>query len=111
MPLPRVAVDDVEIGGKTIRRGDTVVVLLAAANRDPDHFRDPEEFDIHRTDNPFISFGFGAHYCLGHALARLESTELFGALFDRLPGLRADGPAVPSGHHFFRSLATLPVTW
>jgi cytochrome P450 len=111
MPLPRVAISDLEVGGKTIRAGDTVVVALAAANRDPAQFPDPERFDIHRTDNNYISFGFGAHYCLGHALARLESTEMFTALLGRLPSIHASGDARWSDHQFFRTLATLPVSW
>lgn len=111
MPLPRVALADVAVGGRTIPAGETVVVLLASANRDPAHFDDPEVFDIGRTDNNYISFGFGAHFCLGHALAKLEATQLLTALFDRLPGLRPDGNARWSDHQFFRSLATLPVTW
>lgn len=111
MPLPRVAIADVEINGKEINKGDTVVIALAAANRDPAYFPDPERFDIHRTDNNFISFGFGAHYCLGHALARLEATELFTALLVRVPTIRSPGVAKWSNHQFFRTLATLPVAW
>jgi cytochrome P450 len=111
MPLPRVAIEDVVVGGHTIRKGDTVVVLLASANRDPAHFPNPEIFDIQRTNNNFISFGFGAHFCLGQALARLESTGILTALLDRLPSLRLDGEARWSDHQFFRSLEMLPVTW
>jgi cytochrome P450 len=111
MPLPRVAIDDVVIGGELVTKGDTVLVLLAAANRDPEIFPDPETFDIHRVDNSFLSFGFGAHYCLGAALARLESRELLTAVLDRMPGLRLDGEPRWSDHQFFRSLASLPVTW
>jgi cytochrome P450 len=111
MSMPRVAVDDVEISGKTIRKGDTVVVALAAANRDPAQFPEPERLDIHRKDNSFISFGFGAHYCLGNALARLEATEILTALFTRVPGIRSAGVAQWSDHQFFRALTTLPVAW
>jgi cytochrome P450 len=111
MPLPRVATGDLEIGGQTIKKGDTVAVALAAANRDPAHFSDPERFDIHRTDNNYISFGFGAHYCLGHALARLESTELLTALLVRVPSIRSSGEAKWSDHQFFRTLTALPVAW
>lgn len=111
MPLPRVAIGDVEIGGKPIRKGDTVVVALAAANRDPAHFDDPDRFDIHRHDNNYISFGFGAHYCLGHALARLEATEMFTAVLGRVPGIRSAGAARWSDHQFFRTLVSLPVAW
>jgi cytochrome P450 len=111
MAMSRVAIADIEIAGKTIREGDTVVVVLAAANRDPARFPDPERFDIRRLDNQYISFGFGAHYCLGHALARLEATEMFTAVLDRVPGIRSSGEAQLSDHQFFRSLVSLPVTW
>jgi cytochrome P450 len=111
MPLPRVATADLEIDGQIIKKGETVVIALAAANRDPAHFRDPERFDIHRTDNNYISFGFGAHYCLGHALARLESAELLTALLVRVPSIRSAGEAQWTDHQFFRTLASLPVTW
>jgi cytochrome P450 len=110
-PLPRVATEDVLVGGRRIAKGDTVVVALSAANRDPAVFADPERFDIRRSPNDYISFGFGAHYCLGHALARIESTELLNAILDRVPTLRSDGDAQWSDHQFFRSLTTLPVTW
>ena len=111
MPLPRVATADLEIDGQIIKKGETVVIALAAANRDPAYFRDPERFDIHRTDNNYISFGFGAHYCLGHALARLESAELLTALLVRVPSIRSAGEAQWTNHQFFRTLASLPVTW
>jgi cytochrome P450 len=111
MPLPRVATADVEIAGQQIAKGDTVVVLLVAANRDPEIFPDPETFDIHRVDNSFLSFGFGAHYCLGAALARLESSEILTGVLDRMPNLRLAGEPRWSDHQFFRSLASLPVTW
>jgi cytochrome P450 len=111
MPLPRVAIEDIEIGGQLIKAGDTIVVLLAAANRDPKAFTQPEVFDIRRTNNDFISFGFGAHYCLGQQLARLESSVLFNALLERIPGIHLDGEAKWSDHQFFRSLISLPVAW
>jgi cytochrome P450 len=111
MPMPRVTLEDVRVGGELIPSGSTVVVLLAAANRDPSVFDDPDTFNIRRADNPFISFGFGAHYCIGAHLARLESTEFLTALLDRLPGIRQDGEATWSDHQFFRALDKLPVAW
>lgn len=111
MAMPRVAVSDFEVCGKTIAKGDTVIVALAAANRDPSRFTDPERFDIRRKDNNHITFGFGAHYCLGNALARLEATEMFTALLDRAPGMQLAGEAQWTDHQFFRSLKTLPVQW
>jgi cytochrome P450 len=111
MPMPRVTLEDFRVGGQLIPAGSTVVVLLAAANRDPSTFDNPDSFDIRRKDNAFISFGFGAHYCIGAQLARVESTGFFTALFDRLPGIRQEGEAVWSDHQFFRSLEKLPVAW
>jgi cytochrome P450 len=110
-PLPRVATEDVVVHGQKVSKGDTVVVALSAANRDPAVFTDPERFDIRRTPNDYISFGFGAHYCLGHALARIESTEIFNAILDRIPTLRLASEPEWSDHQFFRALTTLPVTW
>src|SRR6202012_255368 len=68
MPMPRVTLEDFRVGGQLIPAGSTVVVLLAAANRDPSTFDNPDSFDIRRKDNAFISFGFGAHYCIGAQL-------------------------------------------
>jgi cytochrome P450 len=111
MAMPRVAVTDFALCGKTIAKGDTVIVALAAANRDPTRFTDPERFDIRRKDNNHITFGFGAHYCLGNALARLEATEMFTALLSGAPGIRLAGEAQWTDHQFFRSLKALPVAW
>lgn len=86
----RVALQDMEIGGTTIRRGDGVYVNLGAANRDPLVFADPDTFVIQRpeaTPNP-LSFGGGNHYCLGARLARIELETALETLFRRLPALR-----------------------
>lgn len=86
----RAALVDIEVGGVTLRRGDMVYVSLGAANRDPAVFADPERFLIDRPEagpNP-LSFGGGAHYCLGARLARIELETALGALLRRLPGLR-----------------------
>jgi cytochrome P450 len=69
----RMALADVTVGGQTIAAGDVVVILLAAANRDPGRFDDPDRFDAGRVDNEPLTFGGGFHHCLGHALARLET--------------------------------------
>jgi cytochrome P450 len=79
---------DVELGGKTLREGDTVRVGLGAANRDPDAFDDPDCFDIaRRMRNPILSFGTGPHFCFGSALARFEAHLAIEAIGDRMPDI------------------------
>jgi cytochrome P450 len=110
----RGAIADVEIGGHLIRAGETVVASLAAANRDPERFDQPEVFDVTRHQSTHVAFGHGVHQCLGQQLARVEMRIAFRELFRRLPGLRlATTPdrirmrhnAVVYGVH------ALPVTW
>jgi cytochrome P450 len=88
-----------------------VAVSLGAANRDPGRYAEPDAFDIFRADKQHVSFGDGAHRCLGMHLARLEMRVLLNAVLDRLPGLRVD-PAFDDVHiHglIFRSPPNLPV--
>lgn len=85
--LIRQASDDFELAGHHIPAGDILVVSLAAANRDPAVFDDPERLDLGRDPNPHISFGHGPHYCLGTALARAEGVAALKTLFERAPGL------------------------
>lgn len=92
----RIAAEDVELGGKLIRKGQAVIAVVGAANRDPERFPDPDRFDIHRTDNRHLGFGWGSHFCFGAPLARLEVQIAFETLLRRLPNLR---------------LATDRVTW
>lgn len=82
----RVAVRDYEIAGGVVPAGHQVVLLYGAANRDPAHFADPERFDVARQPNPHIAFGFGTHFCLGAALARLEIRVFFEELIRRVEG-------------------------
>lgn len=84
----RAAKEDVEVGGRTIEAGDQVIVALAAANRDPEQFPDPDRFDVARADNRHLGFGGGIHFCLGASLARLEAQVSFATIARRLPGLR-----------------------
>jgi cytochrome P450 len=80
---------DVEMGGKTLKAGDTVRVGLGAANRDPAVFPDPDRFDIHRKPaQPTLAFGAGPHFCIGSALARFEARLAIESIADRWPGLR-----------------------
>ncbi len=110
--ITRLATKDTEISGVPIEAGSTVMLMLAAANRDENRHADPDAFDIFRTDpKPHISFGHGPHMCLGVHLARLEMRVALELLLDRLPNLRLD-PAAEDPHirgQVFRSPTDLPV--
>jgi cytochrome P450 len=111
LTVARTAAQDVELGGVSIPEGSLVAVSLGAANRDPGRYPDPDAFDIFRADKQHVSFGDGAHKCLGMHLARLEMRLLLNEVLDRLPGLRLD-PAAEDPHiHglLFRSPPNLPV--
>jgi cytochrome P450 len=112
--LNRWAATDVELGGQTIRRGEVVIAILGAADRDTDRFPDPDRLDVLRENTRHLAFGRGSHYCLGAPLARLEAEIALETLFRRLPGLRLavepdelEWRATPT----FRRLETLPVVW
>ncbi|ORW86391.1 cytochrome [Mycobacterium sp. IEC1808] len=107
----RRAVRDCELGGIAIPAGATVSVSVAAANRDPARYPDPDRFDPTRKNIAHLTFGGGPHLCLGMHLARMEGTVAIGALLDRLGDLRLD-PTAPVPHVVgvaFRSPAALPV--
>lgn len=107
----RTTIRDTEIAGVPIRRNRPIVTLLAAANRDPEVFTDPDRFDVHR-DNAadHISFSSGRHYCLGAALARMEGDVALRALRERYPGLRVDHErARRRNTRILRGYAALPV--
>jgi cytochrome P450 len=86
--ISRKAIEDVEIDGQTVARGDKVLLLLAAANRDPDVFEAPEVLDIERDPNPHLTFGTGVHMCLGAGLARAEIEASLRTLLARYPDMR-----------------------
>ena len=92
--VPRTAVEDVELGGVVIPAGTFVLVNTAAANRDPALYEDPDRLDITREAPPaMLTFGGGAHYCLGANLARLELSEALAVMTRRMPRPRRTGPA------------------
>ena len=106
----RVASRDMQIRGCPIRQSQVVAVMTHAANRDPAVFPDPHRFDISRRDGPHISFGGGAHICIGAALARLEAQVAVAGMIARFPNLRLADPAPRwRAMPFFRGLETLVV--
>jgi cytochrome P450 len=108
----RIAAEDVEVGGKLIRKHDRIRWTIVSANRDPAVFPDPDRFDVGRQPNPHVAFGAGIHFCLGVTLARLEGQEVFRALGERFPAFRLETERLeyqPSIQ--FRSLKALPVSW
>ena len=107
----RILKADLELGGKVLRAGQAVLLLLGAANRDPEQFPDPDRLDVGRPDNKHLAFGHGPHFCLGAPLARLEGRILFEALLRRTPGMRLDGPPPRYRQNFnLRGLEALPVS-
>ncbi len=90
--MARTLTRDVELHGEGLRAGEKLLLLYPAANRDPDAFVDPDIFDVRRHPNDHVAFGFGAHFCLGNRLARLELATMVGRVLDRLGDLAlADG--------------------
>jgi cholest-4-en-3-one 26-monooxygenase len=87
----RIAIDDIEVGGKHIKKGDWVVAWIVSANRDETVFENPSKFNILRDPNPHLSLGRGEHHCLGRNIARLELRVLLQRLFATLPDLQVDG--------------------
>jgi cytochrome P450 len=112
--IPRIATEDVEVGGVTIRAGETVHVSYLAANRDPCRFERPDELDLERTPAPHMTFGWGAHHCIGSPLALMEIELVLRGLFERFPALRL---AIPAGEvrwnseSIWRYPHELPVAW
>ncbi|MEU0744383.1 cytochrome P450 [Streptomyces sp. NPDC006134] len=109
----RHTLEPVEIGGVSIDAGSTVLINLAAANRDPARFEDPQSFRVGRNDGSHLTFGHGIHYCLGAALARAEAEVAFGVLLKRFPALDLAVPAAELTwrHVFMRGPVELPVSW
>lgn len=106
----RVAQDDFLLGGKTIRRGQSVVAVLAAGNRDPERFANPDLLDVKRGDKGHLAFGWAAHFCFGAPLARIEGQIAFSALLRRLKNLELATEDFLWRENFgLRGLSALPV--
>ena len=110
----RVALEDVEVGGKLVPKGESVLCLLGSANRDPAVYPDrPEQLDITRQNVKPLSFGGGIHFCLGAQLARIEAEVAISTLLRRLPDLKIDNVENPKWRPTFvlRGLQELPASW
>jgi hypothetical protein len=109
----RTALEDVSVGGVDIAKGEAVLCLLGAANRDPAVYADPDRLDIARPNIRPMSFGGGIHYCLGAQLARIEGEIAINTLLRQLPGLKLDDAERPDWRQTFvlRGLNTLPARW
>jgi cytochrome P450 len=110
--VTRVARTDMVLGGKSIRAGDRLFLMINAANRDPAMFPDPDRLKLDRDPNPHIAFGYGPHYCVGAPLARLEGQIAFGRLLERLADIRiADGSLDWSDNLVLRGVKKLPLSF
>jgi cytochrome P450 len=107
----RTATQDTDLGGRTIREGDKVVVFFPSANRDEAVFPDPDRFDIERTPNDHLAFGYGTHHCLGAPLARLESKHVFQTVLRELSGIERAAPIERSRTNFIRSIRRLEIAY
>lgn len=108
----RSAGEDVEIGGKQIRKGELVNSVLAAGNRDPERFSEPDRFDITRDEGRHLGFGLGIHFCLGAPLVRLEAQTAFTAILRRFPELSLAAENLEwQEHPIFRGVKSLPVVF
>jgi cytochrome P450 len=108
----RLAPDDVELGGRLIKRGQAVMAVMGAGNRDPERFPDPDRLDLARADNRHLAFGWASHFCFGAPLARIEGQIAFSALLRRLPRLQlVPGPITWRANLGLRGLTALPVTF
>lgn len=108
----RLAPYDCELGGKQIRKRQAVVAVMAAANRDPKRFPEPDSFDIRRNDNQHLAFGWAAHFCFGAALARIEGQVAFDIILRRLRNLKLTTSKLEWRHNLgLRGLVQLPVSF
>jgi cytochrome P450 len=111
--VPRYAREDIDVDGVTIRAGDLVLLDPGCANHDPTVFPEPDRIDINRTGTSHVGFGYGLHYCVGAALARMELNTVFSQLIPRFPNMRLDvEPTLTAGFQSLsHGLVALPVSW
>ena len=111
--MARQMTRDVEFAGETLRKGQKLLLLYPSGNRDETVFDNPEEFDITRSPNDHMAFGFGSHFCLGNRLARMELNVMFDRLLDRLPDIALAEDAEPPKRaaNFVSGYETMPVVF
>ncbi len=108
----RICPADTELGGMKIRKGQAVIAVMGAGNRDPERFPDPDRLDLGRTDNRHLAFGWASHFCFGAPLARIEGQLAFAAIAGRMSNLKLEsGPIIWRDNLGLRGLTSLPVTF
>jgi cytochrome P450 len=108
----RFTKEDINLGGTDLPANQGCFIVLAAANRDPAQFEDPDRFDITRAPRDHVALGEGIHFCIGAPLARMEARIAFEAMLARFPRLRLKDPAMKptyKGSYFLRGLGSLPM--
>jgi novobiocin biosynthesis protein NovI len=105
----RTATGDVTVGGQLIRSGDVVSVWISSANRDAEVFEDPDRFDLNRSPNEHLSFGFGKHFCIGHYLGRMEVQAVLDGLRRMVGSIEQVGPERWIYSDILHGLSSLPV--
>jgi cytochrome P450 len=108
--IARIPMEDIEIGDKKVQKGRELIGVIAAANRDPEQFADPEKLDVTRPDNRHLAFSGGAHFCLGASLARLEGQIAITSLLREFPEIKLAGDPVPRATLTLKGLSSLPVS-
>ena len=108
----RSAIEDAEIDGKQMHKGDLINSILGSANRDPERYTDPDRFDITRNEGRHLNFGLGIHFCIGASLVRLEAEIAFNTILRRFPKLQLETESLDwQEHPVFRGLKSLPVSF
>ena len=105
----RVAMEDLDLFGQKVRKGDELLLILGAANRDPAAFADPHRLDVTRDARKHVAFGGGIHHCLGAVLARMEGHVAFKALLEAFPSMELATAPTRRPTFTLRGLETLPV--
>lgn len=110
MHIGRTATAEVTIGGRTIREGDHVILWITSANRDESVFSDPHSFDLARTPNKHLGFGFGPHFCFGSYLGRAEIAAVLKTLISKVDRIELMGDPKALYSTFLRGYSSLPVS-